>query len=164
MSAELALHLSAHFFASIFAGYLIWKIWQKPAASFLAAIAGGVFVDLDHFIDYYFVFGFDLRWDYFFNGYQFLKSGKDYIFFHGWEYVLILFFLLFVFKNKSAKSVVLGLALGMFFHLSLDSALNGLPVRSYSIIERAKNNFEAEKLVEPERKAEYLLKRQIIKF
>ena len=52
----------------------------------------------------------------------------------------------------------------MFFHLSLDSALNGLPVRSYSIIERAKNNFEAEKLVEPERKAEYLLKRQIIKF
>ena len=157
-------HLLTHFLFALLAGFIVWKLWEKPVVSFLSAIAGGVFIDLDHFVYYYLTFGFDLRWDYFFNGYQFLKSGKDYILFHGWEYVLILFVLLFVFKNKSAKSVVLGLALGMFFHLSIDSALNGLPVKSYSIIERAKNNFEAEKLVEPERKAEYLLKRQIIKF
>lgn len=164
MNTELIFHLSAHFFASIFAGYLVWKIWQEPIASFLAAIIGGVFVDLDHFIDYYFVFGFDFRLDYFFNSYQFLKSGKDYIFFHGWEYALILAILILFVRSRIAKSIFLGLALGLFFHLVLDTVLNGLPAKSYSIIYRATRNFEAEKLIEPGHKEDYILKRKLIKF
>lgn len=164
MNTGLILHLSGHLFASIIAGYIVWKLWQKPIASFFAAIAGGVFIDLDHFIDYYFAFGRDFRWDYFFNGYQFLKSGKDYIFFHGWEYAFVLVILAFLFKNKLAKSIFLGLALGLFFHLTIDATLNGLPVKSYSIIQRFRNNFEAEKLIEPEKRGEYLIKKQSIKF
>lgn len=164
MNAGLLFHLLAHFFASILVGYFVWKIWQKPIVSFLSAIAAGVFVDLDHFIDYYFAFGWDFRWNYFFSGYQFLKSGKDYIFFHGWEYVAFFAILVFLFKNKLAKSIFLGLALGLFFHLALDATLNGLPIKSYSIIQRVRNNFEAEKLIEPERRGDYLIKKQIIKF
>lgn len=159
----LFLHLLTHFLFALLAGFIVWKLWKKNAA-FIAAFAGGFFIDLDHLIDYLLAFGFNFQLDYFLGSYQLFKTGKIFIFFHGWEYVLILTFIAFILKNKTAKSITLALALGALFHLSVDSLLNNMPIKSYSIIYRAKNNFDIKPLVKPANYQMYLLRKPFIKF
>ena len=146
---DLALHITIHFVLSLIAGFVVWNFYKRASISVLAALAGGVLVDIDHLIDYFLAFGFDFKMDYFLSGYQFLRSGKIYILFHGWEYVVVLIVLASVVKNKFYKSVFLAVALGLFFHLSADSIINNIPAKSYWLTYRAENNFVLEKLVEP---------------
>ncbi len=140
-----------HLLLSLLVGFIVWKIWGKPLASFLAALTAGFLVDTDHLIDYFLAFGLNFRLDYFLSGYHFLKSDKMYIIFHGWEYVIILLALVSIFRSKFLKSVFLALSLSLFFHLAFDSFSNeGLTPKSYSIIYRVENNFDLEKLVSKE--------------
>lgn len=158
----LSLHLSIHVFLALLAGFIVWRIWKKPLISFFFALVSGVAVDFDHFIDYFLAFGWNFRLDYFKEGYQFLKSDKLYIFAHGWEYAIILVILVFLTRNYAWKSLCLGLALGLFFHLSADVLIDQMPIISYSILYRAKNNFALEKLVYPEHWAHHqALKRNV---
>lgn len=156
MEMPLYLHLLIHLFFALLAGFFVWEKWRKPAISFLAAFAGGFLVDLDHLIDYFLHFGFDFRLDYFFGNRHFIESGKNYIFFHGWEYAVILLIFALILKSKTIKSLLLALALGMFFHLSADVYLNRMPFLSYSIIYRATNNFTADWVIHPERYREFI--------
>jgi hypothetical protein len=149
-------HLSIHLFFSLVAGLVSWYIWKKKLVSFMSALLGGFFVDFDHFLDYFLAFGWHFRPDYFIKGYQFLRSDKLYIIFHGWEYVGILMVLVFLAKNKTVKTVFFGLALGLFFHLCVDVLVDRLPVASYLVTYRAKNNFDLQKLVYPEHWQEHL--------
>jgi di/tricarboxylate transporter len=148
---SLSFHISIHFLSGLLAGYFVWKLWKKPLPAFLSSFLGAVVIDFDHFIDYFLAFGFNFKLNYFTNGYQFLKTDKIYILFHGWEYAIIFLILgLFIFKNKTAKTIFFALALGMLFHLTYDVSANaGMRFRSYSIIYRAKNNFNLEKAVTP---------------
>ena len=145
-----AFHMSLHFLTGLLAGYIVWKIWERPWESFMAGILGGFLIDLDHLIDYFLAFGWNFRLDYFLNGYQFFKYEKLYIAFHGWEYVFIALILVLILKNKIAKTILLALAFGMFFHLSVDSAIHEIRPKTYFVTHRLKNNFELEKLVSPE--------------
>ena len=148
---SLPVHISIHVILSILAGALVFGITKKPLASFTSAFLSGVAVDFDHFIDYFLSFGVRFHWEYFANGYQFLKSNKIYILFHGWEYVVIFLAAAYFVKNKLARAILLGLAMGLFFHLSADCLLNeGMKPQAYSIIYRVGNNFDIEKLVTPE--------------
>lgn len=162
MPIGLSLHLFIHIFFSLLAGGVVFWFWKKPIASFAAAIAGGVLVDFDHFIDYFLAFGWHFRLDYFKQGYQFLKSDKIYIFFHSWEYVIILLIIVLIAKNKTARSIILGLAVGLFFHLCADVVIDVVPIKFYSIIYRAKNNFEIQKLAYPEHWEKHLQEKAVI--
>ena len=156
---NLFLHLLIHFFFSLLAGFLVFRIWKKPLASFASAIFGGVLVDSDHLIDYLLAFGYHFRLDYFTQGYQFLKSDKIYILFHAWEYVAVLLLIALLVKNKTARSIALGLGIGLFFHLSTDVVIDAVPIRTYSIIYRAENNFEIQKMAYPEHWERHLRKK-----
>lgn len=147
---SLFFHLLIHVSLSLLAGLIVFMITRKFFISFFPALAAGVAVDIDHLIDYLLAFGFNFRLEYFLNGYQFLKSDKIYILFHGWEYVIILVILVKVFKNEKFRAVFLGLALGLFFHLAADTFINNIPLKSYSIIYRAEKKFAIEELVYPE--------------
>lgn len=160
---NLFLHLSIHVFFALLAGFIAFRIWRKPVVSFAGGILGGVFIDLDHLIDYFLAFGFNFKLDYFINGYQFLKSDKVYVLFHGWEYVIILMVIAVALRSLKLKSLVFALAFGAFFHLSADVIINNASVKFYSIIFRAKNRFEIEKIVTPEHwREEHQMKRKII--
>jgi len=137
-------------------------MWKNFWASFLSAIIGGVLIDLDHFIDYFLVFGKNFRLDYFNNGYQFLKSGNLYIFFHAWEYAIILMLLVFTIKSKALKSVFLGLALGLLLHIGTDVVVDRIPPKTYLIINRIDKNFKLKELISPEHYAKDLIKRAMI--
>lgn len=159
---SLYLHLSIHFLSALIAGYIVWKIWQKPLVSFAAGIIGGFFIDLDHFIDYFLAFGWSFNFNYFINSHQYLKADKVYVLFHAWEYVILLIIAVMILNNKTLKSALLALALGILFHLSADVVINEGLVKSYSIIHRAKNNFETEKLVLPEQFRNHLMRKSLL--
>jgi hypothetical protein len=161
---SLFFHLLIHLSLALIVGIVVWLIWRRPIESFVAALCGGFFVDLDHLIDYFIVFGMSLRLDYFFSGYQFLKSDKIIILFHGWEYAIILGVSMLFLKSKKAKSIALGLFLGLFIHLASDSFLNELPARSYSVLYRIKKEFSIEDLVTPEHYQIHIDKKKSVKF
>lgn len=158
------MHLSIHLSFALLVGFIVFRIWHKSTASFMGGALGGFLIDLDHLIDYFLAFGFNFKPDYFINGYQFLKSDKIYVLFHGWEYVIILFGAVYVIKNLKLKSFLFALALGAFFHLSADVVINNASVRFYSIIFRAKNRFETEKIVTPEHWREHLIEKSAVNF
>jgi hypothetical protein len=63
-------------------------------------------------------------------------------------------------KNLKTKSFILAISIGLFFHLVTDIAINeGVTPRSYFVIDRAKNNFEIEKIVTPEHYEKHILKK-----
>lgn len=156
------LHLSIHFLLSIIAGAIVWSLWKKPIVSFMAAIFGGVLIDFDHFIDYYLAFRFGWNLDYFSRGYQFLQSGKIYVLFHGWEYVILLLLAAFFVRQQLVlKSLLLAVSIGMFFHLVFDVNVNdGMKIQSYSILYRMEKNFNNKDLVTQEHYQKFLLERK----
>lgn len=161
---SLIAHLAVHFVSGLIVGFIVWRIWKKPVLSYLFAILGSVLVDLDHLIDYAIAFGLNFKLEYFLKGYQFLENGKIYVLFHGWEYVIILVVLAVILKSKIVKSAILALALGLFFHISVDVFINVIPIRSYSIIYRVKNNFKIQKLVSSDHYEKYLVRKSNTNF
>jgi hypothetical protein len=165
-------HLSIHLTLSLFASFLVWLFFEKHLSGIiLGALLGGFLIDFDHFIDYFLAFGLNFKLSYFTRGYEFLKSDKIYILFHGWEYVILLVALALVLKNKTIRTIgatgafIFAIALGAFFHLGADIVLNeGMTVKSYSIIFRAKNNFQMEKIVTPEHWQNHIKKKTRVDF
>lgn len=146
----LVLHLSIHILLGIVAGLIAWLITKRFWASLISAVLAGVLIDLDHFIEYWLVYGWNFNLGQFIQGSEYLQSAKMRVFFHAWEYVIILLLAFWLIKNRKLKAVFLGIALGLFFHLGGDALINRIPLKSYSIIYRIANNFEMEKMVTPE--------------
>ncbi|MFC1645076.1 hypothetical protein ACFL08_03545 [Patescibacteria group bacterium] len=135
----------------------MFRVYKKPLPAFLGAVAGGFFIDLDHVIDYFFAFGSKLNLNQFFKGMQFLESDRMYLLFHGWEYVVLIAVIACFLKNKIFKIFLLALSLAAFVHLCTDIAINeGMSVKGYSIVYRAKSNFEIEKIVTPEHYVDHM--------
>ena len=164
MNLPLPLHLSIHLLFSLLAGFSVWSIWKKPLIALIFGFIGGFLIDLDHFIDYYLAFGGNWQWQYFEKGYQFLKSGNIYILFHGWEYVIVLMGLVFLFKSKVAKTIFLSLALGIFFHLVTDVFVDNVPAKSYFLIYRLKHNFDIQYIDSSVNYEKYLIRKSQVKF
>jgi len=158
------LHLTIHFLLSILAGYVVFRFWDKKwrvgtrterlgrsgTGAIIGGILGGFFIDLDHLIDYFLVFGWKFNLNYFLKGWSFAKSDYIYIFFHSWELVLLLLIIFLILKKGLVKTFTLALALGMCAHLFTDYTMTGAPASLYFLTHRAKNEFKIEKLFPPE--------------
>lgn len=164
MHISLALHIFIHISLSILAGLIVGRVFKQYRLSVGVALVSGFLVDFDHFIDYFLAFGASFNLNYFIKGYQFLKSDKLYIIFHGWEYAVFFLFLAIVFKRKLKKAIFGGLALGLLFHLSADVIIDQVPPVTYSLIYRAKNNFQMEKLITPQSWQEHMERKEKFKF
>ena len=129
--------------------FKVWYMW-----SFIGAMLGGFLIDSDHMIDQFIAFGFDLSLEKFVMGSSFIQTDMAYIFFHGWEYVLLLFMLYFFLRDVGRlikwQAFFLAMALSMFGHLMVDSNTNHMSYNSYSILYRIEHRFEMEKMINPE--------------
>lgn len=74
---DFSLHL---IFTSIII-YYTYKKWGEPVSAFFGGITGGILIDSDHLIDYFFAYGAHINMSTFLNGYEFLASRKLHIFF-----------------------------------------------------------------------------------
>lgn len=150
---SLYLHEFTHITLSLFVGFIIWKKLNKPISIFAATLLGGVFIDLDHLIDYFLAFGTKFNLFYFLKGYQFLKTEKIYIPLHSWELVIIFFLIILFFMNFkrfiTLRTLLLAFSISLFLHLSIDVFTNNMLPQSYFLTYRMQNNFNLKNLVTP---------------
>ena len=153
----LPLHLLLHFVLAVLAGWLVGRRFDKTALGIVAGILGGFFIDLDHVLEYFLVLGPHFNIVYFLEGRQYLTSSQVHSWFHAWEYVPPLLFLVWLLRKHVAGAVfVLALTLGGAVHLATDSVVNQYPVRNYSLIYRWRSNFAVEKLLNPAQYREFM--------
>lgn len=148
---SLSIHLLIHFISGIFAGLITFFIWKQLIVSLSAGITGAFLIDCDHLFDYFLVFGTKFNLRYFLKHYQFLLCEKLYIPLHGFEFVILLFFGTFIVQNIVFKSILLAFAIGLLIHLISDVWMNDIPFKSYWLIVRIINNYEAKALVSTKR-------------
>ncbi len=126
--------------------YVIFKSWSLAIASLIS----GIFLDLDHYLDYVFECGSPFQIKKFFHSTYEEKLKKIYLVLHGWEWSIILIIIGW-FLNWNHW--IVGILIGYGHHMIFDALFNtNWPVRGYSLIWRWKNNFVSE-LVRP-RKSE----------
>ncbi len=150
LNLALAPHLAIHFIMAILSGLLFGLYFKRLWLGVFTGFLGGFLIDLDHVLEYFFVFGLKFNITNFLNGLQFLTSDKIYLVFHAYEYFPILILLAYLLRKKEALSFFLiTLAFSGFVHLVSDSYINNYPPKNYSIIYRARQNFSAPKLLQP---------------
>lgn len=128
--------LSAHVPLSLSVGAATYAVWRSPTLS-ISCLLFGIFIDLDHFYDYFMSEGFrlDIK-DFFYKCYHY-KLKKLYLILHSYELLFLLFSFLFVVKSD----ILLGVFIGMLSHIIADVLGNPVNFVVYSFIYRYKNNF-----------------------
>ena len=126
--------------------YLLFKSWSLTIASFLS----GIFLDIDHYIDYVFECGSPFQMKKFFYYINEEKLKKIYLIFHGWEWSIVLIIIGWM---LDWNHWIVGVMIGYGHHMVLDALFNtNWPISGYSLSWRWKKNFVSE-LVRP-RKSE----------
>jgi hypothetical protein len=124
--------------------YSIFKSWGLAVASLIS----GIFVDLDHIVDYWIEHGLRLDLKQFFNYFDeknFENRKKLFFIFHGWEWLIAL---LMIAMLTDWNLWVTGLLAGYGQHIILDEIYNSSRYRlrpyvlGYSLLWRLKNGFE----------------------
>lgn len=109
------LDLAIHFLVAAIFSCLIYS--KSGRISYVAAfLMGSIFIDLDHFIDYFLFFRNKFRISDFFSC-TYLNSGKVYVFFHSWEINAVVFAFSLIFNS----TFLLMLSFGLFAHLIVDN-------------------------------------------
>jgi len=144
------LHEITHLVLSGLAGWLLFRYFKAKILFFYAFLAG-VLIDLDHFVDYFlYTKSFVFNLQEFLSGTFFRDAGKVYVFFHGYEYAIILFITAFIVIRAKGKSIFAGIlmtmALSMSLHLLLDQFSYRPKPLAYSIAYRVLNNFDHDKI------------------
>jgi len=157
----LPLHLLIHFTLAVLAGYLVGRRLGKTELGIIAGILGGFFIDRDHILEYFLVYGPHFNLVYFLEGRQFLLSDKIRIWFHAWEYIPVLLIVAYFWRRQKAVYVfILALTLGGLIHLMTDCLINQYPPQNYSLLYRSRHNFSAQELLSPEQYYKYQKDRQ----
>lgn len=159
----LPFHLLIHLALAILVGFFCGRRFKQIKLGIIIGFIGGFLIDLDHVLEYLIFFNWRFNFLDFIAGRQFLLSDQIHLWFHAWEYVIVLLLGAWVFKKyKTAQLVLFTLALAISVHILSDSVINNFPLKYYSLSYRAEMNFAAEKLLSPE---EYLknleLKREL---
>jgi hypothetical protein len=115
--------------------FLLFKSWGLAIASLLS----GVFIDLDHIIDYVIEHGFRFNLKKFFNFFYGEQYRKLTLIFHGWEWLILLFTISWL---TDWNPWVTGLLIGFTQHMFLDRFYNIATFSSYSLFWRWKNKFD----------------------
>lgn len=145
---SLLIHLLIHASLALLVGFLASLYFGKKTLIILVSLLTGFFIDLDHLLEYLLYFrSFNLN-D-FLNSQHLLESGQVFLFFHAWEYLILLIILAVIFHRRYLiKVILITAALSLFVHLVSDCFINKMPFKYYSLIYRAQNNFLIEKILE----------------
>lgn len=92
----------------------------------IGCVSSGVFVDLDHLIEYRNYCGNDWKWEEFSTGSYFDKKKTIKVIFHSWEAAAFLWGVVLLRDGIRKKSLLYGVAVGYTLHLILDQIGNNL--------------------------------------
>ncbi|PIU83611.1 MAG: hypothetical protein COS68_03135 [Elusimicrobia bacterium CG06_land_8_20_14_3_00_38_11] len=135
---KLTSHIAISFSVSL-GLYLIFHSYLLALSSFIY----GIFIDLDHFFEYFKECGFNLNVKKFFQLGENYGFKKTFLFLHSWEIFLLFSAVVFV---SSVSEILFGVFIGYAFHLIFDQFGNLSKPLSYFFIYRWKNDFLTEKI------------------
>ena len=119
--------------------YLIFHSYLLALSSFLF----GIFIDLDHFFEYFSEYGLNFDIKNFFYIAEDYGFKKTFLFLHSWEIFFIFSAVVFI---SSVNEILFGVFIGYAFHLIFDQFGNLSKPLSYSLIYRWKKDFLTEKI------------------
>jgi len=123
---------------------LVFWFWTRHFQATVACFLSGIFIDLDHHLDYWLVKK-EIPWNYkklveFCTG---LTQKPIYLFFHAYEWLTVLWLTIWWLK---LDVIWIGLAVGLTSHLVCDQFANPLKPFTYFLTYRIINKFERRKL------------------
>jgi len=128
------IHFTLSIIAGVIVGYFFNNWWAVPVA-----LISGFFIDSDHLIDYHLYSRAKFNLAEFKSGEYFNKSGKVYVFAHGYEFAIIL--TIFGFALPGLSWFFFSLALSNFLHLFYDTISNKPIWLTYFLTFRIAKNF-----------------------
>lgn len=128
-----------HFSLSLLVGILIGFFYQNYSAIYVAFLSG-VLIDIDHIVDFLMFNKLKkINMEMLMSGKYFIKNKKIYLFFHGYEYVLITIVLGFIFTEW--QWLYFSFSFSLLCHLLYDSFYNRTRWFSYFILYRLYKGF-----------------------
>lgn len=138
------MQLKVHFTISAIISSLLYFLFRSfPLA--IASFLSGFLVDLDHCLDYIREYGWNFNANKFFQTFRDTAYKKIIIFMHGWEIVLLLIGISWIFQWNAW---ILGITVGVFQHLFFDQLFNRHSKFGYFVIWRMVRHFDAQKFME----------------
>ena len=139
----LILHEILHFLTYALLFLIVYAVQKNKMnlTNFITGLIATIFLDLDHLIDYFLHNGIRFSLSEFLTGQNFMESGKAYVIFHGWEFVLIIIVAYILIKKQNTKNFLLSIIIGLTAHLFFDSVANGMGRYFYFISYRIATSF-----------------------
>ncbi len=128
-----------HIVISLVISGIVYLLLRSIAGA-LACFIAGVFIDLDHLFDYFLNIGPPVRVKHFFWTFKYDVLNNIIVFFHAWEWVLIMFVILWLIDWNP---VAVGLFFGVCSHLLLDEIFNDHQPLAYFLTYRVFHRFSA---------------------
>jgi len=133
------MQVSKHVIASMLISALVWW-WLRSSAAALACFLMGVFIDLDHIVDFIYNNRRHFRVHRFFAAFEFEVLENIFVFLHSWEFALIWLALLLCVPDVR-QPVALGIFIGFVTHLGLDNLFNRHSRWAYFLLYRLRHGF-----------------------
>jgi hypothetical protein len=135
-------HELIHLLITVLISFFIWRRF-RDFRLILVVFLFGIFIDIDHWFDYFAHFGLTVNFKNFFNVASYAhQSGKVYIPFHGWEFIII-FWLIGRWLGKifKMKGMEWAITISYLAHLLWDNFSFSHNPLAYSFLFRLVNNF-----------------------
>jgi len=133
------MQVTKHVAASVVVSALVWWWLRSPAAA-LACFLAGVFIDLDHIVDFLYNQRGHLRARRFFAAFEFEILENIFVFLHSWEFALVWLALLLC-VPEVRQPAALGLFIGFVTHMGLDNFFNRHSRWAYFLLYRLRHGF-----------------------
>lgn len=136
-------HELLHFLITAVAAFFVWWRFRNWKLIIIALLVG-IFIDLDHWFDYFVYFGFNIDLNNFLNVASYVHgNNKVFVPLHGWEF-LIFFWLIGYFLEKKLKFKGLKWAISLAYagHLICDQISVSPQPLGYFFFYRLINNFD----------------------
>lgn len=136
-----------HLAYSTAAASILFFTTKSPKIA-IGCVASGVFVDLDHLIEYKNYCKDHWDWEEFSSGIYFDKKATVKVIFHSWEAACVLWSIVLARDGIRRKSLLYGIAAGYTLHLVLDQIGNNLNRMGYFELYRWFVDWQQDKLTE----------------
>jgi len=142
-------HMLIHFLLATIACYAVYFLFRDPRAVVIC-FAAAILCDLDHIFEFWAAYGFTLNpikfWKVTLSKRNYFKeTGKVHLFFHGWEYIIIV---MIAGAVTSKYNLAVSFSLGYGLHLLWDQVNFGKHALSYSLLFRLQQDFDLEKIIQ----------------
>lgn len=132
-----------HIAISVLVSICVW-MWFRSLGCAVISFAAGVFIDLDHVLDYYMNLGFTLNLKKMYDACHQMRLLRLYLVLHSYELLMLLWGSIFIF---SLSHYWIALAIGLTQHMIVDQITNPIKRFGYFLSYRILRKFKREHVV-----------------